>query len=168
MLATFQKLCNWLHKSPISLPAGNCSKLILTHRGRDKMATISQMTFSVAFSWMKIYKFWLKFHWSLFLGFKSTIFQHWFRSWLGADQVTSHYLNQWCLVYWCIYASLGLNELVDPLKLVGAEFIFWKTWIHMFMYVTSTLLGVNENGSCDSSACTSGMLLVLCMIVAFQ
>ena len=27
-----------------------------------------------------------------------------------AGQVTSHYLNQWWLVYWCIYASLGLNE----------------------------------------------------------
>ena len=26
----------------------------------------------------------------------------------------SHYLNQWWLVYWCISASLGLNELRDP------------------------------------------------------
>ena len=25
----------------------------------------------------------------------------------------SHYLNQWWLVYWRIYASLGLNELMD-------------------------------------------------------
>ena len=24
---------------------------------------------------------------------------------------TSHYLNQWWLVYWCIYASLSLNEI---------------------------------------------------------
>ena len=30
---------------------------------------------------------------------------------LGADQATSHYLNQWWLIYWRIYASLGLNEL---------------------------------------------------------
>ena len=28
-----------------------------------------------------------------------------------ADQATSHYLNQWWLVYWGIYVSLGLNEL---------------------------------------------------------
>ena len=28
-----------------------------------------------------------------------------------AGQATSHYLNQWWLVYWRIYASLGLNEL---------------------------------------------------------
>ena len=25
--------------------------------------------------------------------------------------MTSHFLNQWWLNYWCIYASLGLNEL---------------------------------------------------------
>ena len=36
----------------------------LTHRGRDKMATIIQTTFSNAFSWMKIYEFLLKFYWS--------------------------------------------------------------------------------------------------------
>ena len=30
----------------------------------------------------------------------------------GSDQATSHYLNQWWLVYWCIYASLGLNDLI--------------------------------------------------------
>ena len=33
------------------------------HWGRDKMATISQTTFSNAFSWMKMYKFRLIFHW---------------------------------------------------------------------------------------------------------
>ena len=27
-------------------------------------------------------------------------------------QATSHYLSQWWLVYWRIYASLGLNELI--------------------------------------------------------
>ena len=27
--------------------------------------------------------------------FPSMIFQYWFRQWLGADQATSHYLNQW-------------------------------------------------------------------------
>ena len=30
--------------------------LVSTHWGRDKMAAISQTTFSNAFSWMKIYK----------------------------------------------------------------------------------------------------------------
>ena len=84
---------------------------LLTHRGRDKMAAILQAIFSKAFSWMKMYEFRLRFHWSLFLRVQLTIFQHWFRRWLGADQATSHYLNQWCLIYWHIYASLCLNEL---------------------------------------------------------
>ena len=83
----------------------------LTHWGRDKMAAVSQTMISNAFSWMKMYEFHLKFHLSLFLRFQLTIFQHWFRYWLGAVQATSHYLNQWWLVYWRIYASLSLSEL---------------------------------------------------------
>ena len=66
------------------------------------------------FKWVfliKMYEFRLGFHWSLFLRFELTIFQHWFRLWLGSSQATSHYLNQWWLVYWRIYASLSLNEL---------------------------------------------------------
>ena len=55
----------------------------------------------------------LIFRWSLFLRFKLTILKYWFRYWPGDDQVTSHYLNQWCLVYWRIYASLGLNESLN-------------------------------------------------------
>ena len=83
----------------------------LTHWGRDKMDAIFQTTFSNEFSWMKMYEFRFPFHWSLFLGVQITIFQHWFRYWLGADQAPSHYLNQWWLDYRRIYASLGLNEL---------------------------------------------------------
>ena len=75
------------------------------------MAAISQTTLSNAFSWMKMLEFRLRFHWSLLLRVQLTIIQHWFRYWLGASQATSHYLNQWWLVYWRIYASLGLNEL---------------------------------------------------------
>ena len=52
---------------------------VLTHWGRDKMVAISQTTFSSAFSWMKMFEFRLKFHWSLFLRVKLTIIQHWFR-----------------------------------------------------------------------------------------
>ena len=61
-------------------------------------------------------EFRLKFLWSLFLRVQLTIIQHCFRSWLGAVQATSHYLNQWWLVLWCIYASLGFNELTWELQ----------------------------------------------------
>ena len=87
----------------------------LTHWGRDKMDAISQTTFSKAFSSMKIYEFRLKLDLSLFLMVRLTIFHHWFRQWLGAGQATSHYLNHWRLDYRRIYASLGLNELNEPL-----------------------------------------------------
>ena len=50
-----------------------------THWSWDKMAEISQVTFSNAFSWMKMCEFRLIFHWSLFLTVKLTISQHWFR-----------------------------------------------------------------------------------------
>ena len=50
--------------------------------------------FSHQFSWMKIVLFQLKFHWSLLSNIHLTIIHHWFRLWLGAKQVTSHYLNQ--------------------------------------------------------------------------
>ena len=59
----------------------------ITHCGRDKMAAIYQTTFANAFSWMKMHLM---------------ISRHWFRQWLGADQATSHCLNQWWLVYWRI------------------------------------------------------------------
>ena len=42
--------------------------------------------------------------------FELTIFQHWSRYWLGADQATSHCLNQWCIVNWRIHTSFGLNS----------------------------------------------------------
>ena len=80
------------------------------------MDAISQTIFSGAFSWMRKFEFRLKFHWSLFLRVQLTIFQHWFRQWLGADQATSHYLNQWWLFYWRIFASLGLNELIEQAR----------------------------------------------------
>ena len=89
----------------------NDENVLLTHWGRDKMAAIFQTTFSNAFTWMKMFEFRLKCYWNLFPRVQLTMFHHLFRKWLGAGQATSHYLNQWWLVYWRIYASLGLNEL---------------------------------------------------------
>ena len=87
------------------------------------MDAISQTTFRSAFSWMKMFEFRLKFHWSLFLRVQLTIFRHRFRKWLGAVQATSHYLNQWWLDYRRIYASLGLNELNSTLVLLPSVVI---------------------------------------------
>ena len=85
------------------LHAYHCIDFTLTHSDRDKMVNIFWKTFSNAFSWMKMYEFQLRFHWRLFLRVQLTVSQHWFKQWLGADQATSHCLNQWWLVYWRIY-----------------------------------------------------------------
>ena len=66
------------------------------------MAAISQTIFSYAFSWMKSFVLWLKFHWSLFLKTELTRSQQWFGEWLGAEEATSHYLNK------CLPVSLML------------------------------------------------------------
>ena len=50
----------------------------LTHFALDKMAAIPQTIFSDAFSWMKSFVFWLKFHWSLSLRVQLAISKHWF------------------------------------------------------------------------------------------
>ena len=91
------------------------------HWGWHKKSIILQTIFSNAFSWMKMYEFRLRFHWSMFLRFESTIFQHWF-----------HYLNQWWLVYWRIYTSLDLNELRFHwrlfLRFQSTIFQHWFRW----------------------------------------
>ena len=51
-----------------------------------------------AFSyWMKMLELRVRFRWCLFQRIQLMTCQHWFRWWLGAEQATGHYLNQW----WC-------------------------------------------------------------------
>ena len=45
----------------------------------DSMAAISQTIFSNAFTWMKSFVFWSKFHCSVFFNVQLAITQHWFR-----------------------------------------------------------------------------------------
>ena len=100
--------------------------IISTHWSRNEMDAISQTTFWSAFSWMKMFEFRIRFHWSLFLRVQLMIIQHWFRWWLGAVQATSHYLNQWWLDYRRIYASLGLNELINA---------FWIPLYYRYIFI---------------------------------
>ena len=66
--------------------------MALTHWAPDKMATISQTAFSIAFSWITVLVR-LKFHWNF---------------------VAIIWINE-SLVYWRIYTSLGLDELSHQL-----------------------------------------------------
>ena len=79
--------------------------LINTLRPRQNDRQFSNDIFKCSFL-MEIYKFQLRFHSSLFPSFQLTIF---------------HYLNQWCLFYWRIYASFGLHDLKK-------QHDKWKIW----------------------------------------
>ena len=68
----------WLSQHQWISPTEEFSKWLITHLSLDKMATISQTIFLDAFSWMKSFVFWSKFHRSLFLRVQFTITQHWF------------------------------------------------------------------------------------------
>ena len=48
----------------------------LTHLPLDKIDAFPQTILLDAFSWMKSFVFWLKFHWSLFLNVQLTMTQH--------------------------------------------------------------------------------------------
>ena len=80
-----------------------------TPRPNENGRRFANDIFKCNFLLMKIYEF--RFHWCLFLMDQLTIFLGWFLWWLGSNQETSHYLNQWWLDSWRIRASLGLNEL---------------------------------------------------------
>ena len=69
---------NFLISNVIGLCNGCSLQAINTLRPRQ-MDAISQTTFSNAFSWMKMFEFRLKFHWSMFPRVQLTIFQQWFR-----------------------------------------------------------------------------------------
>ena len=133
-------------------------------------------TLSNAFSGMKVLEFRLKFHWSLLQRVKSTMFQYWFRWWFGAVQATSHYLNQCCIVYWRIYASLDPNELswLDKIKdLNYGEISMWKSmlvkgnfqacpltgWQHIFVvhHISSPLDEMEAISHTTYSSAFSGM-----------
>ena len=68
-------VCWW----PCTISCSSNSFDSLIHCGQHEMDAIFWMPFSNAFSWMKIYEFQLRFHWSLFLTVQLTIFQLWFR-----------------------------------------------------------------------------------------
>ena len=89
-------------------PSGMLSPGELTHWGQDKIATISQTTFSSAFCWMKTFEFQIKFE-----------FSNWQYINIGSDNGLMPTRQQaiiWTnggMFYWHIYASLDFNELTN-------------------------------------------------------
>ena len=101
--------------------------IALTHWGRDKMAAISQATFSNAFCSVKMYGFWLRFLWSLFLSFELTISQHCSDNGMTPTRRQAIIWTNDGIVYWCIYVSLGLDMsqsiILLSIRPLGTTFI---------------------------------------------
>ena len=98
--------------------------------------------------------FWfpMKFHRNMFHMVQLTIWQHWFRWWLGAEQASSHYLKQcWCVLLTLIFATRpqwvnGLmngtdNRACQPyLYMSCRQYISWNMRAVLLYFV---LFGVN-------------------------
>ena len=103
---------------------------ILTHWGRDKMASIFQTIFSIAFSWMKMFKFRLIFHWSVFPRVQLTIFQHW-----PGDKPLSKPMMVSLLTHICVTRAQWLNKTnVDMRGKANSSDNNFENWI-MIIYV---------------------------------
>ena len=72
-------MMTWLHDEMSGWWLIFCCFCCLTHWGRDKMVAIFADIIFRCILWMKMFEFWLRYHWSLFLSVQLTIFQHWFR-----------------------------------------------------------------------------------------
>ena len=81
----------------------------LTPWGREKMAAISQSTFLIAFSSMKMFESRLKFYWNLFR-VQFTNSHHWFRWWLGPHRRQAITWTNDVSIHWRIYVSSGVDE----------------------------------------------------------
>ena len=96
------------------------------------MTAVPQTMFSNAFSWMKMYEFRLKFHLSLFLRFQLTIFQHWFRYWLGAVNLLTHICitrPQW--VKWTPLFTLSGKHMINKNSVVNI-LMPWQKGVKFF------------------------------------
>ena len=72
-------LCSRVRLPPSGQDDTESVYLLLTHWDRDKMDVIPQAIYQNAVSLKKMFEFWFKFHWSLYIRVQITIFQHWFR-----------------------------------------------------------------------------------------
>ena len=102
----------------------------LTSLPLDKMDAISQTVCSDSLTWMERFVNWVKIHLRWFRSVQFTITQPWFRKWLGAEYMTSHYLNQ----FWP-------DSLTHICGTMGrwVKYISWYRWIPMTKNRTQSL-----------------------------
>ena len=114
---------------------------VCIQHSEDKMTTIWQTAFSNSFSSLKIVMFRFSCHWDMFLHVQLTSIQHWFTLWLGVEQATSHYLNQWwtsLVTDICVTRSQWVDIVFMPSE---PDIITWtplKAWCTFIFSNSST------------------------------
>ena len=113
------KMTNEIPQNHIALPSiktETCSmdwfiisKVVSTHQGHDKMATILLTTFSNTFSLMKTITFWFKFYWSFSLWVQLTILHSALVQIMELHRWQAIIWNNDTLVYWCIDSSFSFD-----------------------------------------------------------
>ena len=93
----------------------------VTHWGRNQIDAISQTPFSNKFSWMKIYEFRLKFHWSLFPSLFS-------RPPLVNDKSTLIHVMAWCRLASSHYMSQCWPRPLSPYGFT------WPQWVNRILH----------------------------------
>ena len=78
----------------------------------DKIAAFLRTIFLDAFSWMKSFVLWLKFHLSLFLRVQLAKIQHWFSNGLVPNRLQAIFWTNVDMIHWRIYAALSEYETV--------------------------------------------------------
>ena len=126
----------------------------LTHPPLDKMAAISQRIFSDAFSWMKSFAFWLKFHWSLFLGSNWQWPSTGLYNGLAANRRQANIWTNTDPIHWLIHTSLGgwvkFHEVLKPQELVQEYAIDMATTVYFIVttryiwYCIKLIFGVDD------------------------
>ena len=111
----------------------------LTHWGRDKMAAVSQIMFSNAFSWMKMFEFRLKFHWSLFLRVQLTIFIVPSRRqaiiWTNDGKLTDAYMRHSASMRYMCYNMWQMLQVVGPKEPLIYCVLYWQGYLPPYINI---------------------------------
>ena len=125
----------WCHNLPMHIYDISLSFSELTHWCQDKMAPIKETTFWNAFSWTKMYEFWLRFHWNF--GTKGSI-----NNTPTLGQIMAWRQPGWQAIIWTndglgyrrIYASHSLNALTINTITVWGNLNFLNLFIRPLVF----------------------------------
>ena len=120
----------YLHQCCISNSYTITVKLqtLLTHWGQNKMAAIYQTTFSNPFFWIKMFEYWLRFHWSLFLRVQLAIMVQIMAWRRPGDKPLSEPMMVTLLTHICLTRPQWINSSITKLSVFN--------WLFSYLDIT--------------------------------